>query len=127
VGFGAEQVQAYIGENALFVKQEQQLGTGHAVLQAATILQDEEGITIVICDDTPLVKTETITKMIQLHQDTGSAATILTASYNNPTGYGRIIRNDEGVVEKIVEQKDCSKEEASVTEINTGTYCFDNK
>lgn len=127
VGYGAEQVQAYIGEQATFVKQEQQLGTGHAVLQAAPVLQDEEGITIVICGDTPLVQTETITKMIELHQQSGAAATILTASYDNPTGYGRIIRNEAGIVEKIVEQKDCTAAEASVTEINTGTYCFDNK
>jgi len=127
VGFGAEQVQAYIGDQATFVKQEQQLGTGHAVLQAAPILEQQEGITIVICGDTPLVKTETIEKMIELHQQTASAATILTASYSNPTGYGRIIRNAQGVVEKIVEQKDCTADEANVTEINTGTYCFDNK
>lgn len=127
VGFGAEQVKSYIGEQATFVKQEQQLGTGHAVLQAAPVLESEEGITIVICGDTPLVKAETITNMIELQKQSGAAATILTASYSNPTGYGRIIRNAEGVVVKIVEQKDCTPEEAAVTEINTGTYCFDNK
>lgn len=127
VGHGAEQVMAYIGEQAHFVKQEQQLGTGHAVQQAEALLGNEEGTTIVVCGDTPLVKASTIEQMLKLHQESGAAATILTASFDDPTGYGRIIRGKDGLVEKIVEQKDCTAEEASVTEINTGTYCFDNK
>lgn len=127
VGHGAEKVQAYLGDEAQFVKQEQQLGTGHAVLQAKELLENEEGTTIVICGDTPLVKSSTIQEMISLHEQSGAAATILTASFADPTGYGRIIRNEEGIVERIVEQKDCTTEEASVQEINTGTYCFDNK
>lgn len=127
VGHGAEQVMSYIGDHAQFVKQEQQLGTGHAVQQAEGLLGDDEGITIVICGDTPLVQASTIESMLQLHQQTGAAATILTASFDNPAGYGRIIRNGDGLVERIVEQKDCSAEEAAIKEINTGTYCFDNK
>jgi len=127
VGHGAEQVMAYIGDQAQYVKQEQQLGTGHAVQQAEAMLSGEEGTTIVICGDTPLVKASTIEQMLQLHQQSGAAATILTASFDDPTGYGRIIRNASGHVERIVEQKDCTTEEAAVQEINTGTYCFDNK
>lgn len=127
VGHGAEKVQAYLGEEAQFVKQEQQLGTGHAVLQAKELLASEEGTTIVICGDTPLVKSSTIQEMITLHEQSGAAATILTASFADPTGYGRIIRNEVGIVERIVEQKDCTPDEAKVQEINTGTYCFDNK
>lgn len=127
VGHGAEQVMAHIGDQAQFVKQEQQLGTGHAVQQAEAVLGSEEGTTIVICGDTPLVKASTIEQMLQLHQQSGAAATILTASFEDPTGYGRIIRNANGYVERIVEQKDCTAEEAAVKEINTGTYCFDNK
>lgn len=127
VGHGAEQVQAFIGQQAQYVKQEQQLGTGHAVQQAKDLLGSEDGITIVICGDTPLVQASTIEQMLKLHQESGAAATILTALFENPTGYGRIIRNEEGIVERIVEQKDCSLAEAAVQEINTGTYCFDNK
>lgn len=127
VGHGAEQVMAHIGDQAQYVKQEQQLGTGHAVQQAEAVLGGEEGTTIVICGDTPLVQADTIEQMLQLHQQSGAAATILTASFDNPAGYGRIIRNENGHVERIVEQKDCNAEEAAVKEINTGTYCFDNK
>lgn len=127
VGYGAEQVQAYLGDVAQYVRQDQQLGTGHAVQQAEALLGGEEGTTIVICGDTPLVQASTIDKMLTLHHESGAAATILTADFQDPTGYGRIIRNDEGNVERIVEQKDCNELEAAVREINTGTYCFDNK
>jgi len=127
VGHGAEQVMAYIGDQAQFVKQEQQLGTGHAVQQAEALLGHEDGTTIVICGDTPLVQSSTIEEMLKLHKQSGAGATILTATFPNPTGYGRIIRNNDGFVERIVEQKDCTPEEAAVQEINTGTYCFDNK
>jgi len=127
VGHGAEQVMAYIGDQAQFVKQEQQLGTGHAVQQAEALLGHEDGTTIVICGDTPLVQSSTIEEMLKLHEQSGAGATILTATFPNPTGYGRIIRNNDGFVERIVEQKDCTPEEAAVQEINTGTYCFDNK
>jgi len=127
VGHGAEQVEAYLGEVAHYVRQEQQLGTGHAVQQAEAVLGHEEGTTIVICGDTPLVQASTIEKMLTLHQQSGAAATILTADFQDPTGYGRIIRHAEGDVERIVEQKDCNEAEETVTEINTGTYCFDNQ
>lgn len=127
VGHGAEQVMAYVGEGAQFVKQEQQLGTGHAVQQAEALLGSKDGVTIVICGDTPLVQASTIEQMLQLHAQSGAGATILTATFEDPASYGRIIRNSEGLVERIVEQKDCTAEEAAVKEINTGTYCFDNK
>lgn len=126
VGHGAEAVKSYLGTSAEYVLQEQQLGTGHAVKQAGPLLGQEEGTTIVICGDTPLVKEETLNALIDLHTRKGAAATILTASMNNPKGYGRIIRGQSGSVERIVEQKDCSPEEDAVQEINTGTYCFDN-
>ncbi|WP_336776689.1 bifunctional UDP-N-acetylglucosamine diphosphorylase/glucosamine-1-phosphate N-acetyltransferase GlmU [Paenibacillus sp. MMO-58] len=127
VGHGAEMVKGYLGDRAEYVLQEQQLGTGHAVRQAEALLGSEEGTTIVICGDTPLVRAETIQSMLALHTSSGAAATVLTASFDNPTGYGRVIRGADGAVQRIVEQKDCSAEEAAVKEINTGTYCFDNK
>lgn len=127
VGHGAEDVQAYLGDQAEYALQAEQLGTGHAVQQAEGLLGKEEGTTILICGDTPLVRAETIEAMIALHEGEDAAATILTAIPEDPTGLGRIIRGEDGGVLRIVEQKDCTPEEAAVNEINTGTYCFDNR
>ncbi|MCR2807197.1 bifunctional UDP-N-acetylglucosamine diphosphorylase/glucosamine-1-phosphate N-acetyltransferase GlmU [Paenibacillus soyae] len=127
VGHGAEMVKARLGDAAEFVLQEKQLGTGHAVQQAEALLGSEDGITIVICGDTPLVQASTLRSMLELHESSGAAATIMSASFEDPTGYGRIIRGEDGTVQRIVEHKDCSAEELLVREINTGTYCFDNR
>ncbi|WP_034551477.1 bifunctional UDP-N-acetylglucosamine diphosphorylase/glucosamine-1-phosphate N-acetyltransferase GlmU [Carnobacterium funditum] len=127
VGFGAEKVKDYLGNRTNYAVQEEQLGTGHAVIQAETHLKDKEGITLVICGDTPLLTAETLNNLFDYHQEKGAKATILTAHAQNPTGYGRIIRNKENSVEKIVEQKDASEAERLVQEVNTGTYCFDNR
>ncbi|MFD1066922.1 bifunctional UDP-N-acetylglucosamine diphosphorylase/glucosamine-1-phosphate N-acetyltransferase GlmU [Oceanobacillus locisalsi] len=127
VGFGAEQVREQLGETSDFVVQEEQLGTGHAVMQAGDLLQDKEGVTIVACGDTPLIRAETFQKLFEHHEQTGAKASILTALADNPAGYGRVIRNHAGEVEKIVEHKDANEAELDVKEINTGTYCFDNK
>lgn len=126
VGHGAEAVKAYLGDSAEYVLQSEQLGTGHAVKMAKELLAQENGTTIVICGDTPLVTAETLENLIRLHEERGAAATILTAHLDQPHGYGRVIRDASGSVAKIVEQKDCSPEEDRVQEINTGTYCFDN-
>lgn len=126
VGHGAEAVRSYLGTTAEFVLQEQQLGTGHAVKQAKALLGSEEGTTVVVCGDTPLVTSDTLEALFALHEKEGAAVTILTANMDNPKGYGRVIRGANGSVERIVEQKDCSPEEDAVQEINTGTYCFDN-
>ncbi|GGB71317.1 bifunctional UDP-N-acetylglucosamine diphosphorylase/glucosamine-1-phosphate N-acetyltransferase GlmU [Fictibacillus barbaricus] len=127
VGHGAEKVQEQLGSDIQYVLQEEQLGTAHAVMQAEGVLANEEGITLVVCGDTPLITSETMEKLIAEHESLGAKATILTAKPEDPTGYGRIIRNSEGTVERNVEHKDASEEERKVTEINTGTYCFDNK
>ncbi|XEC97785.1 bifunctional UDP-N-acetylglucosamine diphosphorylase/glucosamine-1-phosphate N-acetyltransferase GlmU [Paenibacillus tarimensis] len=127
VGHGAEAVKSFVGERAECVLQERQLGTGHAVMQAEALFGQVEGTTIVICGDTPLVTSTTIESMLELHTASSAAATILTAEFADPTGYGRVIRGNNGQVERIVEQKDCSPEEAAVKEINTGTYCFNNR
>lgn len=127
VGHGAEAVRTYLQDAAEYVLQEQQLGTGHAVKQAKDLLGGEEGSTIVICGDTPLVTSSTLENMLKLHESNNAAATVLTAHMDNPKGYGRVIRGGDDSVQRIVEQKDCSPAEDAVTEINTGTYCFDNK
>ncbi len=127
VGHGADAVQATLGDSAEYAYQAEQLGTGHAVMQAKALLGNEDGVTVVICGDTPLVRAETIEAMIAQHVAQDAAATVLTALFDDPSGYGRVVRGAAGDVERIVEHKDCSPEEAAVREINTGTYCFDNR
>lgn len=127
VGHGAEKVQAQLGDRSEYALQAEQLGTGHAVIQAAPFLEGKKGTTLVISGDTPLLTTETLDNLFAYHQGKNASATILTAHAEDPTGYGRIIRDHVGIVERIVEQKDATLEEARVQEINTGTYCFDNE
>nr|WGD93119.1 bifunctional UDP-N-acetylglucosamine diphosphorylase/glucosamine-1-phosphate N-acetyltransferase GlmU [Bacillus subtilis] len=127
VGHGAEEVKKRLGDKSEYALQAEQLGTAHAVKQAQPFLADEKGVTIVICGDTPLLTAETMEQMLKEHTQREAKATILTAVAEDPTGYGRIIRGENGAVQKIVEHKDASEEERLVTEINTGTYCFDNE
>lgn len=127
VGHGAEEVKKQLGDKSEYALQAEQLGTAHAVKQAQPFLADEKGVTIVICGDTPLLTAETMEAMLKEHTQKEAKATILTAVAEDPTGYGRIIRGESGAVQKIVEHKDASEEERLVTEINTGTYCFDNE
>lgn len=127
VGHGAEAVQKFLGDRAVYALQAEQLGTGHAVQQASSLLEGKEGIAIVICGDTPLITKTSLERMLARHRERGASATILSAELPNPDGYGRIIRGEDESVLRIVEQKDCSPDEAAVREINTGTYCFDNR
>ncbi|WP_378951158.1 bifunctional UDP-N-acetylglucosamine diphosphorylase/glucosamine-1-phosphate N-acetyltransferase GlmU [Pelosinus sp. sgz500959] len=125
VGFGAQSVETALGEQAEYVVQEEQLGTGHAVMQAAEILQGFEGTVMVLCGDTPLLQGQTLAKLFAEHQAAKASATVLTACMPNPTGYGRVIRDESGQVLKIVEQKDANSRELAVNEVNTGIYCFE--
>ncbi|GKU85020.1 bifunctional UDP-N-acetylglucosamine diphosphorylase/glucosamine-1-phosphate N-acetyltransferase GlmU [Niallia sp. NCCP-28] len=126
IGHGSEQVKAQLGDKVKYVNQAEQLGTAHAVIQAKDLLDNKEGVTLVVCGDTPLIKSETLEALFKHHDETSAKATILTAVTQNPSGYGRIVRNSDGQVEKIVEHKDATDEERLIREINTGTYCFDN-
>lgn len=127
VGHGAEKVREQLGEKSEYVLQAEQLGTAHAVQQAESILGTLEGTTLVVCGDTPLIRPETMKALFEYHVEQNAKATILTAVAENPTGYGRVLRGADGQVTQIVEQKDASPEQQQVKEINTGTYCFDNK
>ncbi len=127
VGHGAEMVKEQLGEQSEYVLQAEQLGTAHAVQQAESILGALEGTTLVVCGDTPLIRPETMKALFDYHTSQNAKATILTAVAEDPTGYGRILRDTEGNVAQIVEQKDATEEQRKVNEINTGTYCFDNK
>lgn len=127
VGFGSQAVRDNLGERTNYVVQEQQLGTGHAVLQTESLLGDLEGETMVVSGDTPLLTAKTFENLFTYHKSKKAKATILTSQAPDPTGYGRIVRNDLGIVEKIVEQKDANLKEQAITEINTGVYVFDNQ
>lgn len=127
VGHGAELVKTNLEGKSDFVLQEEQLGTAHAVIQAKEVLGKENGTTLVICGDTPLITAETMEALIKLHESQNAAGTILSANTEKPDGYGRVIRNINATVEKVVEHKDASEDELRVKEINTGTYCFDNQ
>lgn len=127
VGHGADTVQATLGERVAYALQKEQLGTAHAVQQAASFLQAKEGTTFILYGDVPLLSEETLTALLHFHEDKKAAATVLTAVLPDPTGYGRIVRNDSGEVMEIVEHKDASDEVRAIKEINTGIYCFDNQ
>ncbi len=123
-GHKAEAVEALI-EDVSCVRQDRQLGTGHAVMCAREALSPAAGSLLVLSGDTPLMTSETIAGLAAMRESGGSAVTVLTAAVPDPTGYGRIIRDRDGEVAAIVEEKDCTPEQRRVTEINTGTYCFD--
>ncbi|BCJ87413.1 bifunctional UDP-N-acetylglucosamine diphosphorylase/glucosamine-1-phosphate N-acetyltransferase GlmU [Effusibacillus dendaii] len=124
IGSLGEQVQTELAGEVEFVWQKEQLGTGHAVMQVNPLLTNQEGITIVCNGDTPLITSETVQQLIELHKQQNASATVMTGIVENPYGYGRIIRGQDGSVLRIVEEKDASADEKQVREINSGTYCF---
>jgi bifunctional UDP-N-acetylglucosamine pyrophosphorylase/glucosamine-1-phosphate N-acetyltransferase len=127
VGKGAEQVKAETqSRNVSYSLQENQLGTGDAVKAAKEFLKDKDGVVTVFAGDAPLTKIETINALVDEHISKGNSATLLSAFVNDPTGYGRIIRDGDEVL-KIVEHKDCTEEELKVNEMNAAMYCFDIK
>lgn len=126
VGHGAESVKETLGDQSSYSFQEEQLGTAHAVKMAADELKGKEGTTLVVCGDTPLITPETLKALADYHEAQQTGVTVLSATAENPFGYGRIVRDQEGRLEKIVEQKDASKEEQAIDEISTGIFAFDN-
>ena len=125
VGFGADEVRNALDGSAEVVVQEEQLGTGHAVLQAEPQLRETKGTVMVLCGDTPLLTVGLLRKLYEEHEKAGAKATVLTAIMPDATGYGRVIRTAAGDVEKIVEHKDATEDERKVREINAGIYCFE--
>lgn len=127
VGHGGEVSKQIVENDSLVVWQHEQLGTGHAVEQAAPILKGVEGTTLIINGDTPLFTTRTLERLLKEHKEKGHDLTVLSAVLDNPTGYGRIIRNEDGFVKEIVEHADASEAQRRVQEVNTGVMVYSNK
>lgn len=128
VGHQAAAVEAYLRKSHSDIEcvlQPQQLGTGHAVLQAKEPLNGFAGSVVVLSGDVPLLRRSTMESLLHHHWETGATATILTAALADPTGYGRIIRNEHASVERIVEDRDANEQEKAINEINSGIYVFD--
>ncbi len=124
VGYQADQIERRFKDSRIkFVRQDEQLGTGHAVLQAIPLLHGFAGTVLILCGDVPLVKSVTIKSFMDTFVENDSTLAVLTAVLKEPYGYGRILRNEEGWLERIVEEKDASEEERLTREINTGIYC----
>lgn len=124
IGHGSELVQSTIQGEITWVEQREQLGTGHAVVQASSHLEGYAGDVLVLTGDTPLLTTATLLDLVAAHRNEANAATILTTHFPDPTGYGRIVRSETGEVLSIVEDKDANSEQKQIAEINSGTYCF---
>ncbi len=125
VGHGAREVQAVVGERARYVVQEDQLGTGHAVLQARPLLEGRADAVLVTYGDMPLLRAETLRHLVQEHVHTRATITMLTVVLDDPRGYGRILRDDAGKVVGIVEEADATPEQRAIRELNVGIYVFD--
>jgi UDP-N-acetylglucosamine diphosphorylase/glucosamine-1-phosphate N-acetyltransferase len=128
VGHQREAVQAYVAEAApaaTCVVQAEQLGTGHAVQQTKPVLGDLHGDVIILSGDVPLLSGETLRRLVEHHRAADATATVLSTHVPDPTGYGRIVRDANGALERIVEQKDASEHERMITEINSGVYVID--
>lgn len=123
----ADSVREVAEKDTNVAVQAEQLGTGHAVRQVEDQLKDKDGTTIVLYGDGPMITTDTLNELLSYHEESGKKATVMTGITVDPTGYGRIIRNADGHLERIVEEKDATADEKVIDEVNTGIYAFDNR
>lgn len=126
LGHKKEEVLKVVGENCDYVLQTEQLGTGHAVIQAKEKLKEYDGDVMILCGDTPLLRESTLRSLYNYHKESGAVTTILTSIYDNPFGYGRIVK-ENGLVKAIVEEKEANEEVKKIKEVNAGVYCFNSK
>lgn len=127
VGHHAEEVEKYVishYENAKTVLQSPQLGTGHAVSMICPMLENYSGQVLILCGDTPLITEETLKKFVEYHKENKSDITVMSAIFENPTNYGRIIRDTDNSLKCIVEEKDATLEQKAIKEVNAGIYCI---
>lgn len=125
VGHGADEVKAWLGESAQTVLQEPQLGTGHAVMQAESLLKGKNDLVVVCYSDMPLLRGETLQQLVETQEKNSGPISMLTVIADDPRGFGRVIRRDDGSVEAIVEEYVATPEQLRVRELNVGGYCFD--
>lgn len=126
VGHGAEQVRQVVGDKAIYVEQREQLGTGHAVLQARPLLEGRSETVLVWYADMPFLSTATLRRLLELHAKHEGPITMLTVEADDPMGFGRILRNEAGQVVGIVEEAVATEEQKAIRELNCGVYCFDS-
>ena len=129
VGFSADQVKSRFADadDVVWVEQKEQLGTAHAVMCCREYLQDFDGQTLILCGDGPLLRSQTLRTLIEKHEAGQSAATLATALLEDPTGYGRIVRDAYGNIQGIVEHLDCTPEQLQIKETNPSNYLFNNQ
>jgi len=127
VGHQRKVIEALLQGRVSFAYQEKQLGTGHAAMSAEDALGEKEGTTLILLGDMPLIDEPTIENILSAHQRLENDLTVVTTNFNDPKGYGRIIRDKYGKIESIVEDKECTIEQKTIQEVNTGIYAIDNK
>lgn len=125
IGYGGERIIEAVGNSVEFVWQREQLGTGHAVVQTESRLNDFKGDLLVACGDVPLISPSTFSSLIESARGGDVGASVLAMYMDNPTGYGRVIKDENGNLIRIVEESDSTSEEKEIREVNTGTYVFD--
>lgn len=125
VGENAQDIKDVLQNTSKYVEQKEALGTGDAVKQVKDLLKNKKGKVLILNGDVPLITAKTLRKLIEKSINDKDYGTVLTAMYNSPKGYGRIIRNETGVLENIVEDFETNVEQAKIKEINAGIYCFD--
>ena len=122
-----EVVRTQVGDLARFVLQAQQRGTGDAVEAARDVLENSDSLLLILSGDVPLVRPDTLARLVEHHRATGSDCTILSVRQENPTGYGRVVRDDQNSFVRVVEHKDATMDQRQIREINSGIYCFDTR
>lgn len=128
VGHGRDQVvKTLIDKSLEYVVQDPPLGTGHAVLQAKDTMKGFGGEVVILSGDVPLLRAETLRRLVKAHREQGAAVTVLTTVAEDPTGYGRILRNERGEFVGIIEHREATDEQRRVSEINSGIYCCDSE
>lgn len=126
VGYKSKEVKDSIYDIVDYAEQTEQLGTGHAVKCARDFI-GTEGDTIILCGDTPLITGDTLVSLIEEHKRRANGVTVLSAIVDDPTGYGRIVRDENGAFQEIVEQKDATEEQQKINEINSGMYIYNSE
>jgi UDP-N-acetylglucosamine diphosphorylase/glucosamine-1-phosphate N-acetyltransferase len=126
IGHQADKIRRALADRKIeFALQEEQHGTGHAIMMAEPLLQEFHGDLVVLCGDMPLVKPATITRLVAERHGLGAAATVLTARLDDPARYGRIVRDSHGLIQAIVEYRDADENIRAIKEVNTGAFCYD--